>query len=88
MSKKREYNLGVNHGKTERYECPDPPNTKKDDSWKSCKLLGSLIVTENDIKRREALALAVLNKKKNFYNSKNLNIEQKLLYVCTIYSAL
>ena len=53
-NKLKKYNLGVNHGKTERYECPDPPNTKKESSWKSCKLLGSLIDTENDIKRRKS----------------------------------
>lgn len=23
----KDFNLGVNHRKTERYECPDPPNT-------------------------------------------------------------
>lgn len=80
--KLKAFNLGVNHGKTERYECPDPPNTKKDDSWKSCKLLGSLIDTENDIARRKALALATLNKKKDVYKSKNLSIQQKIRHFC------
>ena len=80
--KLKKYDLGVNHSKTERYECPDPPNTKKEESWKSCKLLGSLIDTESDIKRRKALALATLNKKKKVYNSKNLSIEQKIRHFC------
>ena len=80
--KLKDFNLGVNHGKTERYECPDPPNTRKDDSWKSCKLLGSLIDTESDITRRKTLALATLNKKKDIYNSKNLSIEQKIRHFC------
>ena len=39
--KLKKHDLGVNAGKTERYTCPDPPNTTKSNSWKSC--------TESDI---------------------------------------
>ena len=72
------YNLGVNLSKTEKYTVPDPPNTTTKESWKSCKLLGSIIDTENDIKRRKALAMAVLTYHKKVYNSKNLSINQKI----------
>ena len=46
--------LGVNEGKTEEYEVRrDGP-----DDWKKAKKLGSMMETENDIKRGKSLALA------------------------------
>ena len=59
----KNFNLVVNHGKTERYECLDPTYTKKVDSLKYCKLLGILIDTESDITSRKILAMAILNEK-------------------------
>ena len=81
--KLKKHDLGVNAGKTERYTCPDPPNTTKSNSWKSCKLLGSMIDTESDITRRKSLALAVMKDKSRYYKSKNLSIKQKIRHFNT-----
>ena len=43
--------LYINKSKTEKYHISKCSNTK----WKSCKYLGSLIGTEEDIKRRKGL---------------------------------
>ena len=91
------FNLGVNHTKTEKYTAPDPPDTAAKDSWKTCKLLGSLLDTEKDITRRKTLAMATAKKFKNIYSSKNLSILQKtrhfkmfiestLLYNCELWT--
>ena len=77
-TKLQDFNLGVNNSKTEKYTVPDPPNTTKKESWKCCKLLGSLLDTENDITRRKTLAMATIKKYKNIFFSKNLSIHQKI----------
>ena len=77
-SKLKMYNLGVNIGKTEEYTIPDVPDITPNKSWKTCKLLGSIIDTESDIKRRKALAISVLTQHKKVYQSKNLSIDQKI----------
>ena len=50
--KLKERNLKVNQEKTELYNV----KRKGDESWKKCKYLGSLLDTEEDIKRRTQLA--------------------------------
>ena len=59
-------NLQVNKTKTEEYTIKR--NGKID--WKSCKYLGSLLDTEEDIKSRKALAIATYNKLKNILENR------------------
>ena len=54
------FNLQVNETKTEQYTIPDPPNTEKKDSWRTCKLLGSLLDTKEDISRRKQLVILLI----------------------------
>ncbi len=67
-------NLGVNVDKTEEY------TISKDSSeeWKSCKYLGSLLDTKNDIKRRTGLAIDAFNKLKHFFTSKHAQTDTKI----------
>ena len=66
-------NLKINNTKTEEYEV----TRNGDDCWKDCKLLGSLLGTDNDIKRRKGLAVAVINNKRDIFYSK-LDIHTKV----------
>ena len=43
------YNLHVNEHKTEEYTVPDATPIRGKDSWRKCKLLGSLLDTKEDI---------------------------------------
>ena len=45
--------------KTEEYNI----SRTSDQSWKTCKYIGSLLVTSEDIKRRKQLPCAAFNKK-------------------------
>ena len=47
------YNLHVNEHTTEEYAVPDATPIRGKDSWRKCKLLGSLIDTKEDIQRRK-----------------------------------
>ncbi len=51
--KLKESNLKVNNDKTEEYKI----SSNGDPAWKKCKLLGSLLDSEEDIKRRKGLAI-------------------------------
>jgi hypothetical protein len=51
-TKLKERNLNVNQEKTEVYNI----KRKGNENWKKCKYLGSLLDTEEDIKRRTQLA--------------------------------
>ena len=66
-------NLTINETKTEEYAI----TRNGDDSWKKCRLLGSLLDTQNDIKRRKSLAITSINKMKNIFYGK-LSISIKL----------
>ena len=70
----KERNLFVNNEKTEEY------NIKREgtDSWKKCKYLGSLLDTEQDIKRRKCLAIDTYNNFRNIFQSKNNSTETKM----------
>ena len=59
-------NLFVNTTKTEKYEI----SRISDNSWKKCKLLGSLLDTKEDIKRRKGLAIDSMKTLENIFNSK------------------
>ncbi len=54
-------NLMVNAGKTEEYSI----SSDGDPAWKKCKYLGSLLDSQEDIKRRKSLAVATYNKLKH-----------------------
>ena len=66
-------NLTINETKTEEHTII----RNGDDSWKKCRLLGSLLDTQNDIKRRKSLAITSINKMKNIFYGK-LSISIKL----------
>ena len=66
-------NLTINETKTEEYAI----TRNGGDSWKKCRLLGSLLDTQNDIKRRKSLAIRSINKMTNIFYGK-LSISIKL----------
>ena len=74
-------NLQVYKPKTEDYTIKRNGQT----DWKRCKYLASLLGTEEDIKRRKALAIATYNKLKNILENKSTSMKTKIriLKVCT-----
>ena len=79
----KEANLQVNESKTEEYAIPLPERnqiinehsyTKQPETnrWKKCKLLGSYIDTETDIKQRKSKIIH------NMKNSRHLPIKTSL----------
>ena len=66
--------LKINESKTE--ECTIK-RAKCDNRWKDCKRLGSLLHTQNDIKRRKVLAINSANKLKHLFLSKDVTISVK-----------
>ena len=77
-------NLTINDTKTEKYEIKR--NGKED--WKKCKFLGSLLDTEEDIKRRKGLAIAAINTMKEiFYGKLDLKIKVRSFncYISSIF---
>ena len=78
-------NLNINEDKTEEYKI----ERKGDDSWKTCKLLGSLLDTPKDIQRRKGLAINALRSMKDIFNSKRLNVGIKTrvfnVYITSIF---
>ena len=71
----KERNLNVNRGKTEKYAI----NREVTDNgpWKKCKYLGSLLDTNEDIKRRKGLAISAYNKLEHIFKS-NINLKIKI----------
>ena len=63
--------LKINESKTEEY------TINCDNRWRDCKLLGSLIDTENDIIRRKVLAINAANKLKDLFLNKDVTINVK-----------
>ena len=43
-----------------------------DNNWKTCKLVGSIIDTENDIKRQKSLSMAALKNLCHIFYSKRI----------------
>ena len=77
-------NLLINPDKTEEHKIEWIKKPKKDEiikeedwSWKKCKILGSLIDTKEDIKRRKSLALTALNKLNDIWENKKITINLK-----------
>ena len=48
-----------------------------DNRWKNCKLIGSLLDTQNDIKRRKVLAINAAYKLKHLFLNKDVTISVK-----------
>ena len=67
-------NQQVNKSKTEEYTIKRNGQT----DWKRCKYLHSLLDTEEDIKRRKALAIAPHNKLKNNLENKSTSMKTKI----------
>ena len=67
-------NLQVNEGKTEEHTV----KRGGDESWKTCKYLGSFLDTESDIKRRKVLAMNAYNELKYIFENKKVSLTVKL----------
>ena len=70
----KEDGLNVNHSKTEEYTV----SIDGDDEWKTCKVIGSLLDTEKDIKRRHGLAVSAYNKLEKAFKSRTLTQKTKI----------
>ncbi len=60
----KKYNLRVNESKTENHEI----SATSSKEWKKCKLLGSLLNTELDIKRRKGQGMNTYKTKEKILN--------------------
>jgi hypothetical protein len=67
-------NLTVNEDKTEEYTV----KRGGDEEWKKCKYLGSLLDTEEDIKRRRMLTNDAYNKLKPIFTNRNVSLNMKI----------
>ena len=90
---KEENNLLINEDKTEEYSV----NRHCDPAWKTCKLVGSLLGNEEDIKRRKKLACNVFHQNKNVLCSSDIYLKTRIrifkalvasifLYNCELWS--
>ena len=69
--------LKVNKNKTENYI------SRQNHQWKKCKLLGTLLDTEEDIKTRKILAINAANNLRRFFEKDKLTINLKLKLINT-----
>ena len=65
-------NLIVNTEKTDEYTV-----NRNSNDWKKCKMLGTILETGNDIKRRKGLAIDAINKIKHILNNKKVTLKTK-----------
>ena len=72
----KQYNLYINESKTEEFDVPQTSNNNT--NWRKCKLLGSLLDTKENIKRRKMLTLINMNEKQHIYKSKKLSTAMKI----------
>ena len=70
--------LKVNKNKTENYII-----NRQNHQWKKCKLLGTLLDTEEDIKRRKFLAINAASNLRRFFENSKLTINLKLKLINT-----
>ena len=66
--------LKINESKTEEHTIK---RANCDSRWRDCKLFGSLLDTQNDIKRRKLLAINAANKLKHLFLNKDVIISVK-----------
>ena len=69
-AKLKQRNLNVNESKTEEFTI----KRNGDESWKSCKYLGTMLDTGQDISRRKGLSMAAYNNKKKILENKNITL--------------
>lgn len=67
-------NLNVNQSKTERYCVKRNGN----EDWKTCKYMGSILGTEEDIKRRQILANSAYANLKSIFSDNQVSTNTKL----------
>ena len=67
-------NLVIKESKTEEYEIIRQGNEK----WKKCKLLGSLLDTEKDIRCRNILAIDAFKTLNNIFDSRRISNAVKI----------
>ena len=65
--------LSINDTKTERYTI-----NRNNNSWKKCKLLGSLLDTDEEIKRRKSLGINAANNLEHLFKNKHLTTATKM----------
>ena len=70
--------LQINDSKTERYKID-----RQNNDWKKCKLLGSLLDTEQDMQRRKSLAINAANNLNVFFKNDRLTIATKMNLIDT-----
>ena len=68
--------LKINESKTEEYIIK---RANCDNRWRDCKLLGSLLDTQKEIKRRKVLAINAANKLKHLFLNKDVTISVKTI---------
>ena len=68
-----QWDLVINEDKTEQYTIM----RNGDENWKKCKLLGTLLDTEEDIKRRKVLAMNAITSMKDIFFG-NISMEVKI----------
>ena len=66
--------LKINESKTEEYTIK---RANCDNRWRDCKLLDSLLDTQNDIKRKKVLPINAANKLKHLFLNKDVAISVK-----------
>ena len=71
----RESNLSINESKTEEYTVN---HANREGAWKTCKYLGSLLDTDEDIERRKRLALLAFTKLRPVLQDEKLQISLKI----------
>ena len=83
-SKLSSWDLIMNEEKTEEFTIK-----RNREEWKTCKLLGTLLDTEEDVKRRKVLAMNVMNSMKEIFFG-DISIEVKVpsfnCYVSSVFS--
>lgn len=78
IEKLKDRKLMVNSEKTEKLEINNTRQEMLNQDWKKCKYLGSLLDTENDIKRRKQTTNLVFNKYCDILQNKKLSLKVKL----------
>ena len=70
----KEKGLQINESKTEEYKIKKGGN----EDWRKCKILGSLLDTNEDIKRRKQLSMNAVHKFEYIFNDNKLSIGRKI----------
>ena len=73
-AKLKKANLNINEDKTEEYEV----TRKGSEEWKKCKYLGSLLDTEEDIKRRKCLAMDAFSHYTHSLTSNKIDLKTRM----------